>query len=64
MSVVAEGIEHPEQAELLRAMRSPLGQGFLFSRPVTREQLHALLDADRPLTSVSATEFAGLPANR
>jgi EAL domain-containing protein (putative c-di-GMP-specific phosphodiesterase class I) len=32
LEVIAEGIEQPQQAERLRAMRSPLGQGFLFAR--------------------------------
>ncbi len=41
--VVAEGIEDPEQAEQLRAMRAHYGQGYLFSRPVAPERLFALL---------------------
>jgi EAL domain-containing protein (putative c-di-GMP-specific phosphodiesterase class I) len=50
MSVVAEGIEEPEQADQLRQMRSPLGQGYLFSRPVTCHQLQALLESGKPLS--------------
>ncbi|HEX6367570.1 MAG TPA: EAL domain-containing protein [Longimicrobium sp.] len=34
VGVVAEGIEEPGQLAALRAMGCPLGQGFLFSRPV------------------------------
>jgi len=45
MSVVAEGIEQPEQADQLRALQSPNGQGYLFSRPVPPDQLHALLES-------------------
>jgi EAL domain-containing protein (putative c-di-GMP-specific phosphodiesterase class I) len=41
--VVAEGIEHPEQAEQLRAMRARYGQGYLFSPPVAPERFWALL---------------------
>jgi EAL domain-containing protein (putative c-di-GMP-specific phosphodiesterase class I) len=41
--VVVEGIEHPAQAEQLRAMRAHYGQGYLFSRPVASEQMFALL---------------------
>lgn len=43
LDVIAEGIEEPEQAEQLRQMRSSLGQGFLFSRPVDAEAMIALL---------------------
>ncbi len=43
--VVAEGMEEPEQAEHLRRLRSLLGQGFLFSRPVSAEQIEPLLEA-------------------
>lgn len=33
LEVIAEGIELPEQAEQLRALGCPQGQGFLFARP-------------------------------
>ncbi len=56
VSVVAEGIEQPEQAEQLRGMTSPLGQGFLFSRPVTCKQLQALLESGEPLVPASSHE--------
>jgi EAL domain-containing protein (putative c-di-GMP-specific phosphodiesterase class I) len=49
MSVVAEGIEQPEQADRLRGINSRLGQGYLFSRPVTPERLLALLASDQGL---------------
>jgi diguanylate cyclase (GGDEF)-like protein/PAS domain S-box-containing protein len=35
LGVIAEGIEHQEQAEQLARMHSPLGQGFLFSPPIS-----------------------------
>jgi diguanylate cyclase (GGDEF)-like protein/PAS domain S-box-containing protein len=41
--VVAEGIEHPAQAEQLRGMRAQYGQGYLFSPPVAPERLLMLL---------------------
>lgn len=41
--VVAEGIEHPTQAEELRGMRAQYGQGYLFSPPVAPERLLMLL---------------------
>lgn len=30
MTIVAEGIDEPEQAAHLRRLRSPLGRGYLF----------------------------------
>ena len=33
LQIIAEGIEHLEQAEHLRALGCPLGQGFFFDRP-------------------------------
>jgi EAL domain-containing protein (putative c-di-GMP-specific phosphodiesterase class I) len=41
--VVAEGIEHPAQADQLRGMGARYGQGYLFSPPVAPERLLALL---------------------
>jgi diguanylate cyclase (GGDEF)-like protein/PAS domain S-box-containing protein len=41
--VVAEGIEHPAQAEQVRAMRGHYGQGYLFSPPLPPERLWDLL---------------------
>src|SRR5207248_4368645 len=43
LAAVAEGIEHPAQAERLRQMGSPLGQGYLFRRPVPAEEVERLL---------------------
>lgn len=34
IEIIAEGIERPEQAALLREIGIPLGQGWLFSRPL------------------------------
>ena len=56
VNVVAEGIEQAEQAEQLRGMSSPLGQGFLFSRPLPSNQLQALLESGRPLVPASSQE--------
>jgi len=42
--VVAEGIEEPVQAARLRAVGCPLGQGYLFSRPVDAAGVERLLD--------------------
>jgi EAL domain-containing protein (putative c-di-GMP-specific phosphodiesterase class I) len=43
LDVVAEGVETPEQHDLLRAMGCPAGQGYLYSRPLSAEGLAAWL---------------------
>ncbi|MEH3055380.1 MAG: EAL domain-containing protein [Patulibacter minatonensis] len=43
LDVVAEGVEHAEQAEQLRAWGCEVGQGYHFSRPVSPERIDALL---------------------
>jgi diguanylate cyclase (GGDEF)-like protein len=45
LTVVAEGVEDGEQLDRLRTLQCPLGQGFLFSRPLDRDGLEALLEA-------------------
>ncbi len=41
---IAEGIERPEQAELLRKLGVDLGQGYHFGRPMTADDVSARLD--------------------
>ncbi len=43
VTVIAEGIENPTQQELLISMGCPLGQGFLFARPLAAEQAESLI---------------------
>ncbi|GAA3951802.1 hypothetical protein GCM10023085_38040 [Actinomadura viridis] len=43
LTVVAEGIERPEQLELLREMGCPRGQGFLVARPMAAGRVEALV---------------------
>ena len=45
MTVVAEGIERPEQADMLHAMQCELGQGYLFAAPLNPETFRDLLVA-------------------
>ena len=45
VEVVAEGIETPEQLELLRSFHCPVAQGYYFSRPLPAEGLEQWLDA-------------------
>jgi EAL domain-containing protein (putative c-di-GMP-specific phosphodiesterase class I) len=49
LEVVAEGIEMPEQAELLRALGCDLGQGFLFAHPLGAEDsIRFVAERQRP----------------
>ena len=46
LQVVAEGIETGEQVADLREYGCPLGQGYLFARPLPPDELDGLLEAD------------------
>ncbi|WP_431682321.1 putative bifunctional diguanylate cyclase/phosphodiesterase [Kitasatospora sp. KL5] len=46
VQVIAEGIENTVQRELLAAMGCPLGQGYLFARPLTSDQAGSLVQED------------------
>ncbi|MFC5753958.1 putative bifunctional diguanylate cyclase/phosphodiesterase, partial [Actinomadura rugatobispora] len=43
LTVVAEGIERPEQLELLRGMECPRGQGYLVARPMAAGRVESLV---------------------
>jgi diguanylate cyclase (GGDEF)-like protein/PAS domain S-box-containing protein len=45
VDVIAEGIEHQQQADRLKRMNSQLGQGYLFSRPIPPNEVLALMQA-------------------
>jgi EAL domain-containing protein (putative c-di-GMP-specific phosphodiesterase class I) len=45
LRLVAEGIEHVEQASTLRAMGCQLGQGYWFARPMPAEDVPRFLAA-------------------
>ena len=47
LRVVAEGVETDEQMKVLRRRRCDHIQGFLFSRPISEEALHELLDSGK-----------------
>nr|WP_301288340.1 EAL domain-containing protein [Natronospira proteinivora] len=53
LTVVAEGVETREQLEFLRERRCQEMQGFLFSRPVTAEEMAELLRRKASLDLVS-----------
>jgi EAL domain-containing protein (putative c-di-GMP-specific phosphodiesterase class I) len=63
-SVIAEGIETHGQAQRLRELGCQMGQGFHLSRPLTPEQLGALLDWQLAETQVvpEARPLAAVPA--
>lgn len=44
IKLVAEGIETPEQLSLLQSLNCPIGQGYLFSRPLAGPDFAAWLD--------------------
>jgi diguanylate cyclase (GGDEF)-like protein len=46
LTAVAEGIEHPAQADRLRQMGCRFGQGYLFGRPAPAEEVERLLFQD------------------
>jgi predicted signal transduction protein with EAL and GGDEF domain len=55
MSITAEGVETPEQLRLVTRQGCDEAQGFLLSRPLAREAVSRLFDAELP-------EQAALPA--
>jgi len=56
MHLIAEGIETPEVAELLRAAGVGLGQGFLYSRALPEEAIVDWVQAQLPLVTVPTGE--------
>jgi EAL domain-containing protein (putative c-di-GMP-specific phosphodiesterase class I) len=58
LAAVAEGIEHPAQAQRLRQMGCLYGQGYLFGRPAPAEEVERLVynePAARPPLSLVAS---------
>ncbi len=53
MRTVAEGVENVEQLKLLRRYRCSHAQGFLFSRPVERGEVDAMIHGNYPWSDVS-----------
>jgi EAL domain-containing protein (putative c-di-GMP-specific phosphodiesterase class I) len=51
---VAEGIQHADQVEKLRALNCELGQGFYFAAPMPIEGIRELLDARQALRAREA----------
>ncbi|MGW4648447.1 putative bifunctional diguanylate cyclase/phosphodiesterase [Kitasatospora sp. NPDC004289] len=53
--VIAEGIETARQRELLAKMGCPLGQGYLFDRPMEPEQVEALVRSGTDYRSLTGS---------
>jgi diguanylate cyclase (GGDEF)-like protein len=60
LTVIAEGIEEPEQLDLLRTLGCGIGQGYLLARPVPALALEALLASGSLLQSESTAEVGGV----
>jgi EAL domain-containing protein (putative c-di-GMP-specific phosphodiesterase class I) len=58
LEVIAEGIEHGEQASRLRELGCETGQGFYFARPMTCDGLVEFLDAHAAGLTPSARDAA------
>ncbi|QOC22203.1 EAL domain-containing protein [Wenzhouxiangella sp. AB-CW3] len=56
MRTVAEGVEQMEQLELLRQYQCTHAQGFLFSRPVERVEVQAMIEGDYPWSGLMAKQ--------
>jgi predicted signal transduction protein with EAL and GGDEF domain len=64
IEIVAEGIERPEQLELLRAMGCGLGQGFFVARPMTVHGIETLTLSDGRRSVLAAAGQPGLAPAR
>ena len=65
MTVVAEGIEHPEQAAAALSMGITEAQGFYFSRPIPAKDLLSLLAEQRqPLVQNNAPQLRKKPSSK
>ncbi|WP_217922628.1 putative bifunctional diguanylate cyclase/phosphodiesterase [Miltoncostaea oceani] len=62
LEVVAEGVETPDQAALLRGLRCGAAQGFLYARPVPADEARVLLGCAR-LPRPAAPVPAAAPAS-
>jgi EAL domain-containing protein (putative c-di-GMP-specific phosphodiesterase class I) len=60
LKVVAEGVETAEQQKLLRLLRCDQMQGYLFSKPVAKDELENLLRSER---NKGAAELCRSPPN-
>lgn len=59
--VTAEGVELPEQADILRGLGCTYAQGFLYSEPIPAAAVEALLRRRMPGRAAASTRPAGTP---
>ena len=55
VQVVVEGVETPRQHELIASFGCDYGQGYLFSKPLTPDDLISLLESDPTIAAPSAS---------
>lgn len=55
VKMIAEGVETDEQAELVRSMGCPYGQGWLYSRPLAPERIASVLAQGLPISGRSSS---------
>jgi len=54
--LVAEGVEHPDQAARLQALGCDLAQGYWFARPAPAEALDAVIGGAAPSSPTSTAD--------
>ena len=65
LSVTAEGIEMPAQAEILTTLRCDRGQGYLFSRPVEAAAITRMIEVQcQPISALAACTAATIGVTR
>ena len=47
MEIIAEGVETGEAAQFLRSVKCDMAQGYLYNRPMPRDEFDVLLKGDR-----------------
>jgi len=65
MRTVAEGIEHPDQQQLMQTLGCQFGQGYLFAKPLSADEVDVLVKTQSGTNGTPRTEPMGqiLPRN-
>ena len=64
LTTTAEGVETPEQAELLTSVGCTLGQGYLFARPLTKDDIPEFLARRPPPAPIPGQRAPGQGGDR